>query len=95
MTTSSATEQIRACPDPDCVDQYGRPSPAEPETDGDTAYHACTRCGYAFGWHPARPAGPNPDTVCPVGIPEAVRRAGTPPPPGRTLLPLTPIRSTP
>ncbi len=79
--THSATEPLTGpgsvCPDPDCVDEQGNPSPAEPETDGDTGYHACTRCGYLFGWHTTR--APYPGDSCAVGIPEAVRRAASPP----------------
>jgi len=90
MTSSSATEPARRpCPDPDCVDEQGRPSIAEADTDGDTGYYACPACGYLFGW---TQASPYPDGACPVGIPEAVRRAATPP--KARLLPLTPIRRT-
>ncbi len=88
--SSSATEAPgRPCPDPECVDGHGRPSTAEPETDGDTRFYACPTCGYLFGW---QPASAYPDDGCPVGIPEALRRAATPP---RPTLPLTPIRRTP
>lgn len=78
--TRSATEISAVCPDPDCVDGQGRRSLAEPETDGDTTYHACTTCGYTFGWQQAQPY---PGDNCAVGIPEAVRRAASPPQPGQ------------
>lgn len=75
--TSSAIDLAATCPDPDCVDEHGNPSTAEPETDGDTGYHACVTCGYLFGWQHTQPY---PDNSCAVGIPEHVRRAASPPP---------------
>jgi len=58
------------CLDPECAERGGM---AEPESDGDLHYYACTICGYEGGYEQAVPAEGN----CSLGIPEKVRRAAS------------------
>lgn len=68
-----------ACFDPECVDEDGNRSVAEPEQDGEHQYHHCTVCGYDFGFRKAVPTAVavNSDGVCAVGVPEDLRRAAS------------------
>jgi rubredoxin len=55
------------CHDPECG------GTAEPESDGELRYHACTTCGYEFNYEQAsQDAG-----ACQIGVPEDVRRAAS------------------
>lgn len=64
------------CLDPECAEQGGM---AEPESDGDLCYYACSRCGYEGGYEQVRQdAG-----ACALGIPEEVRRLASPVPPAQ------------
>jgi hypothetical protein len=61
------------CFDPECAEAGGV---AEPESDGELRYYACTTCGYEGGYEQVRQdAG-----ACSLGIPEEVRRAASPAP---------------
>lgn len=67
--------RLTYCFDPECVDQDGSRSIAEPEQDGDLLYKSCRECGAEFGW--AKVAATQTD--CQLGIPEATRRSGSVP----------------
>jgi hypothetical protein len=58
------------CGDPECAEAGGM---AEPESDGELRYYACTTCGYEFGYEMAR----QDEGACSLGIPEEVRRAAS------------------
>jgi hypothetical protein len=58
----------RPCADPSCS------GTAEPEQDGDHAYHVCDTCQYHFGYTRIT-VGLQPGDPCSIGIPEATRRA--------------------
>lgn len=74
--TSNHIDEAVACRFPDCADEAGNPSIAEPEQDGDLHYHHCPNCGNDFGWRhqPAQTVAANPAGACAVGIPEDLRR---------------------
>jgi len=55
------------CYDPECAQDGGR---AEPETDGDHRYFACTSCGYEFGYALVQ----QPEGSCAIGAGEETRR---------------------
>lgn len=65
-----------ACADPECLDDTGQPSWAEPEQDGDHVYFECVVCGYTFGYERLQTAPVAVDSggVCAVGVPESLRR---------------------
>lgn len=75
--TSNHIGEAVACHNPDCVDEHGNRSVAEPEQDGDHSYHTCTVCGDDFGWHRTDLTAVSPDGSCVAGIPEHVRRAAS------------------
>jgi hypothetical protein len=58
------------CGDPECAETGGR---AEPESDGELRYYACTECGFEFGYEMTR----QPEGTCQLGVPEEVRRAAS------------------
>lgn len=64
-------EPVR-CGDPECLQK--QPS-AEPESDGELRYYACS-CGFEFGYEQAAPVEGN----CQIGVPEEVRRIASVPP---------------
>jgi hypothetical protein len=55
-----------SCYDPEC------PGKAEPESDGDTRWYGCTKCGFEFGHQVVR----SPDAgTCAIGVSAETRRA--------------------
>jgi hypothetical protein len=58
------------CGDPECAETGGR---AEPESDGELRYYACTTCGFEFGYEMTRQS----EGTCQLGISEEVRRAAS------------------
>lgn len=56
------------CGNPECAERGGM---ADPESDGELRYYACTRCGYEFGYEQAS----RPEGACQLGVPEEVRRS--------------------
>lgn len=54
------------CFDPECAEVGGM---AEPESDGDLRYYACTTCGYEGGYEQVRQDAGG----CQLGIPEEIR----------------------
>jgi hypothetical protein len=81
MNSTRAPDTAVECYDPDCFDDTGRRSTAEPEQDGDLRYHACTMCGYTFGYiHvTSYTLQVDPAGVCSVGVPEGIRLAASAP----------------
>lgn len=81
MTGHNPDHHDRAVPcfDPECLDEHGNRSTAEPEQDGEHRYHACTTCGYTFGYHrvPATTITAKSGDTCAVGIPEDLRRSAS------------------
>jgi hypothetical protein len=73
VTAEPWADASRPCGDPECAERGGI---AEPESDGDVSYYACTTCGYVSDYE--RIGQPSGDG-CQLGIPEAVRRAASPP----------------
>lgn len=73
--SSSNIDESVACFDPECVDEAGTRSLAEPEQDGEHAYHHCPECGNDFGFRRVRPQSVAVDSAgtCAVGVPEHVR----------------------
>lgn len=58
------------CHDPECAEAGGM---ADPESDGELRYYACTSCGFEFGYElAAQDAG-----ACQLGVPEEIRRAAS------------------
>jgi hypothetical protein len=58
------------CLDPECAEAGGM---AEPESDGELRYFACSTCGYEGGFEMARQS----EGTCQLGISEDVRRAAS------------------
>lgn len=73
--TSNNIDELVACFDPECLDEAGNRSLAEPEQDGEHAYHHCPQCGNDFGFRRVRPqsVAVNSEGACAVGVPEHVR----------------------
>lgn len=67
------------CPDPECRTGDGQPTACEFERDAAVTYWACPSCGYTFGYRPATGPGGSQADECSLGIPEALRRAASPP----------------
>lgn len=78
--TSNHVDQAVPCFDPDCVDEHGHRSQAEPEQDYTHTFYACPVCGSEFGYRrldtPHTDAMKN-DGTCAVGIPAGIRRAAS------------------
>jgi hypothetical protein len=58
------------CLDPECAEKGGM---AEPESDGELRFYACTTCGYEGNYQMVRQSS----DACSLGIPEEVRRAAS------------------
>lgn len=76
--TSSNVDTAVACFDPECIDEAGSRSVAEPEQDGDLSFYCCTTCGGEFGYRHTRPT-PTGAATCAAGIPEDLRRRASAP----------------
>jgi hypothetical protein len=74
--TSNHVAEAAVCFDPECLDDTGTRSVAEPEQDGDHRYLVCTVCGGEFGYTRITPADLDPDIdgTCAVGVPADLRR---------------------
>jgi hypothetical protein len=77
--SSNSLDQAVPCFDPDCVDEHGRPSTAEPEQDGLTTSYVCLTCGSEFGYRrlDTHTVATTNDGTCAVGIPAGTRRAAS------------------
>lgn len=72
--SSSALGEAVPCFDPECVDEQGNRSLAEPEQDGDYRYQVCPACGGEFGYRKIAITAVSTGDACAVGVPEALRR---------------------
>lgn len=73
--TSNQIDQMVACFDPECMDERGHRSWAEPEQDGDVTFYACQTCGGEFGYRRMTPVGAA--GTCAAGISAETRSAAS------------------